>query len=100
MYASYLSIIQKIINLKNMNTKAQAFIENLSPDLKKIIIEIAEDIKPAIDAIHAQAPTTQNYYGDYMRLLSYKPKHAKLMGLAMLYAGVNPQGLEAAMKNI
>ena len=81
-------------------TKANQFIENLSPDLKSAVLDIATTIKPALDEIHAQSPTTQNYYGDYFRLLSYRPKYAKLLALAMLYEGANPEGVEAAIKLI
>jgi hypothetical protein len=81
-------------------TKANQFIENLSPELKNAVLNIAETIKPALNEIHAQQPTTQNYYGDYMRLLSYRPKYAKVLALAMLYEGANPEGVEAAIKLI
>ena len=81
-------------------TKANQFIENLSPDLKSAVLNIAETIKPALNEIHAQQPTTKNYYGDYMRLMLYKPKYAKILALAMLYEGANPEGVEAAMKLI
>jgi hypothetical protein len=81
-------------------TKANQFIENLSPDLKSAVLNIAETIKPALNEIHAQQPTTKNYYGDYMRLLSYRPKYAKILALAMLYEGANPEGVEAAIKLI
>ena len=81
-------------------TKANQFIENLSPDLKSAVLNIAETIKPALNEIHAQQPTPKNYYGDYMRLLSYRPKYAKILALAMLYEGANPEGVEAAIKLI
>jgi hypothetical protein len=35
-----------------------------------------------------------------MRLLSYRPKYAKILALAMLYEGANPEGVEAAIKLI
>ena len=80
-----------------VNTKANEFIHNLSPELKSAIISIGETIRPLLDDIHANPPMTQNYYGDYLRLLSYKPERAKLLALAMLYEGANPQGLQAAV---
>jgi len=83
-----------------MKTKSQSFIDGLSPELQQVVKSISETIKPALDDIHAGAPTTQNYYGDYMRLLSYKPERKKIIALAMLYAGANPAGVEAAVKNI
>jgi hypothetical protein len=81
-------------------TKANQFIENLSPELKNAVLSIAETIKPALNEIHAQQPTTKNYYGDYMRLMLYKPKYAKILALAMLYEGANPEGVEAAVNLI
>ena len=87
----------KIKQIKT-NTKAIQFIDNLSPELKTAIISIAETIRPLLDDIHANYPTTQNYYGDYLRLLSYKPERAKLLALAMLYEGANPEGMNAAIK--
>jgi hypothetical protein len=81
-------------------TKANQFIENLSPDLKSAVLNIAETIKPALNEIHAQQPTTKNYYGDYMRLMLVKPQYAKILALAMLYEGANPEGVEAAIKLI
>jgi hypothetical protein len=80
--------------------KANQFIENLSPELKSAVLNIAETIKPALDQIHAQTPTTKNYYGDYMRLMLVKPQYAKILALAMLYEGANPEGVEAAIKLI
>ena len=81
-------------------TKAQQFIEKLSPELKNAVLSIAETIKPALEQIHAQKPTTKNYYGDYMRLFLHQPKYAKILALAMLYEGANPEGVEAAIKLI
>jgi hypothetical protein len=80
------------------NVKALNFINGLSPELKQAIIEIAETIRPLLDDIHAHPASSQHYYADYLRLLSYKPERAKTIGIAMLYAGANPSGIEAAMK--
>ena len=88
------------MNNQAQGNKAKSFVDSLSIELRGAVINIAETIKPALDDIHAQAPTTQNYYGDYMRLLSYKPERKKVIALAMLYAGANPQGVEAAVKNV
>jgi hypothetical protein len=82
------------------NIKANNFVNELSPVLRQVVIEIAQTIKPLLDEIHNLPPTTQNYYGDYMRILSHKPERAKIFALAMLYSGANPQGIEAAMKLI
>lgn len=81
-----------------VNTKATEFINNLSPELKAAILSISETIAPLLDDIHANYPSTQNYYGDYLRLLSYKPERAKILALAMLYNGANPEGVNAAVK--
>lgn len=85
---------------KNSNVKAMSQIEKLPPELQKAIKEIAETIRPIIDDIHSKPATTQNYYGDYMRILSYKPNHKKTLAVAMLYLGCNPLGIEAAVKNV
>lgn len=78
--------------------KAQAFVEGLSPELKQVILSMAETIRPLLDDIHKRPPTTQFYYGDYFRLLSYQPDRHKVLALAMLYAGANPDGLQEAVK--
>lgn len=83
-----------------MQTKAQSFINELTPELKQIVLNVGETIRPALNAIHEQHPTTQNYYGDYMRLLMYRPKYAKILALAMLHEGANPEGVEAALRLI
>ena len=78
-------------------TKAQSFIDSLSPELQDAIKKMAEDLSPALDAIHAKPQTTKNYYGEYMRVLSYRPKYKKTIAIAMLYAGCNPDGVAAAV---
>lgn len=79
-------------------TKAQTFVEGLAPELKQVILNMAETLRPLLDDIHSRPPTTQNYYGDYFRLLSYQPERHKVLGLALLYAGANPDGLQAASR--
>lgn len=83
-----------------METKAMKLFENLTPELKQAVVSISETIKPVLDEIHKHPPTTQNYYGDYMRILSYKPEKKQILALAMLYAGCNPSGVESAVKLI
>ena len=78
-------------------TKAQSFINSLSPELQDAIKKMAEDLAPALDAIHAKPQTTKNYYGEYMRVLSYRPEYKKTIAIAMLYAGCNPDGVAAAV---
>ena len=79
-------------------TKAQTFVEGLTPELKQVILNMAETLRPLLDDIHSRPATTQNYYGDYFRLLSYQPERYKVLGLALLYAGANPDGLQAASR--
>jgi len=79
-------------------TKAQTFVEGLSPELKQTILNMAETLRPLLDDIHKNPPTTQKYYGDYFRILSYRPEQHKIIGLALLYAGANPDGLQAASR--
>ena len=86
------------MNTETPNAKAQSFIDSLSPELRNVIIEISQAIAPALDTIHSLPPTTKNYYGDYLRILSHKPERAKVLSLAMLYAGANPSGIEAAIR--
>lgn len=79
-------------------------ISTLSAETQKAVKEIAETIQPLLDDIHSKQPTTKDYYGDYMRILSYAAKQSegkvKLLAIAMMYAGANPNGVSAAVKNI
>lgn len=79
-------------------TKAQSFVEALQPEFKEAILKMAKTLKPLLDDIHSRPPTTQNYYGDYFRLLSYQPDRYKVLALALLYAGANPDGLQGAVR--
>jgi hypothetical protein len=82
----------------------KANFENLTPELKNAVISIAETIKPLIEDIHNGMTTGKDYYSDYMRILAYGTKKGngfvKLMAIAMLYLGCNPNGIDAAVKNI
>ena len=71
--------------------------------LKKLIKELGEDLKPEVDRIEAQIATTQNRYGDYMALLSVvcndkDINYAKTVGLGLMMAGANVQGVRDAVK--
>lgn len=84
-----------------MNTKSQHnILSSFSPEAKNAIIELAKTVTPLLDEIHANEPTTQNYYGDYMNLLSTRQNKGeqKLLAIALLYAGVNYEGLIVASK--
>ena len=79
-------------------------LSNLSPELLQAVNSIAETIKPIIEDIHSKQATSQNYYADYMRILSYQQHkgkgYVKLLAIAMLKAGCNPMGIESAVKNV
>jgi len=80
-------------------------ISTLTEETQKAVKSIAETIAPLLEDIHSKPATTQNYYGDYMRLLNYaakdnQPGRVKLLAIALMYAGANPFGVEAAVKNI
>lgn len=82
-----------------METRAQAeLLSRFNPEQRQAIKELGESLRPTLDKIHARVPSTRNYYGDYMAILSERPEYAKIMALAMLYAGANPQGIQDAVK--
>jgi hypothetical protein len=87
-----------------MQTTAQINIEKkLSPEIMQMIKELAGILKPLLDATHKEKPTSKGYYAEYMAILgkagANKPTgYIKLLGIAMLYEGCNPEGLNAAVK--
>jgi hypothetical protein len=82
-----------------METVAQKkLIEKMTPEAQNAVKTIAEALRPVLDEIHSKPETTKNYYGDYMAILSRKPRAKKLIAISMLYAGCNPDGLLAATK--
>jgi hypothetical protein len=74
----------------------------LSPELEKLIAELAEDFAPMVKEIEGSLKTTQNHYGRYMALISGLAKgnrgHAKLFAHALIKAGANAQGVASAMQ--
>jgi len=84
--------------METEKNKSLSFIDNVKPELKKAIIEIAETIKPLLDAIHEEHPISKNYYLEYLELLSNFPNQKKLIALAMLYSGANANGLNSALQ--
>lgn len=74
--------------------------QSLSAEALNAIQQLSATLEPALNAIHAETPTTQNYYGDYMAILgsAKEPAKIKLLALAMLYSGANPDGVEAAVE--
>ena len=71
----------------------------MSAQLNNAVKQLAQIIKPAIDAIHEGNATTKNYYGDYMAILGQtnNAAKAKILALAMIEAGANVYGIESAM---
>lgn len=82
--------------MTDTKTRVDAFIETLEPNVKEELNTIIEALVPALDAIHSYPPTTKDYYGDYMRLMSYQPKFIKVVALALVSAGANSKGVKAA----
>jgi hypothetical protein len=82
-----------------MYTKQNRFIENLSPSLKTLIIDVAKEIKPIIEDIHRKPPMSQNYYQEYYNFLAgFGNDKYKIISLSMYYLGVNPAGMKNALK--
>jgi hypothetical protein len=73
-----------------------------SEQLNSLINDLATDFAPMVKKIEAKSiKTTQNNYGDYLRLLGMangdKVK-GNLFALAMIKAGANTQGVGSALK--
>ena len=86
-----------------MITAQQKIAEKLNPETLTMIKELAGILKPLLDATHKEKPTSKGYYAEYMAILgkagANKPTgYIKLLGIAMLYEGCNPEGLNAAVK--
>ncbi len=81
-----------------METRAQkSILDYFNEEQQQAIKDIAETLKPLLDSIHDSQPTTKYYYGEYMSVLARFPKQKKLIFLAMLYSGCNPNGLKQAL---
>tara|TARA_Y100000310_G_C19993140_1_gene495022 strand:+ start:80 stop:388 length:309 start_codon:yes stop_codon:yes gene_type:complete len=81
----------------------QAHKDCLTPVLEKLKPELSE----IVESIEARPPTTKDWYGDYMRVLSTlasnqlfddEKTNAKFFGLALIHAGANADGVVAAMQ--
>lgn len=79
----------KIQQTKHMNI--EAIRSRLKPDELIAFNDALETAKPIVLAIEAFAPTTKDYYGDYLRWI-ISPMHA----LIFLCAGGNRAGIIAA----
>jgi|LakMenE18May11ns_1017448.scaffolds.fasta_scaffold7899147_1 hypothetical protein len=80
--------------------KTNLSVQPISEDLKSSISKISGALKPIINEIHKAPATTQNYYGDYLSILTQFQNNKaklKLVALSMLHAGANPKGIESAV---
>lgn len=82
--------------MADTKTRVDAFIQTLEPKVKEELNGIIEVVIPCLEAIHAYPPTTKDYYGEYMRLMSYQPTFIKAIAIALVAAGANPKGVKAA----
>jgi hypothetical protein len=82
------------------NKIQETILDKFTPQAKNAIMELAKTLTPLLDEIHASSPTTQNYYEDYMNILATRQNKSeqRLLAIALMYAGVNPKGLESASK--
>ncbi len=69
--------------------------------LPVIVEDIALLLKESVARIEASIPTTQNHYGDYMRLMTEfvdDKTSRSILALALAQAGANPAGVAAALR--
>jgi hypothetical protein len=78
------------------NKAAHVFVDCLPKELGEAIVSIANEIRPIVQEIHSFHPTTQNYYGDYLRIMSYQEKYSNVIEMALLIAGADPKGVQTA----
>lgn len=73
--------------------------ETTTKTLEEIIKEIAEEVRPHVQRIECRLATTRGHYGDYMDMLCVMPhpEGRKLLSLALIEAGADPQGVRDAM---
>ena len=68
---------------------------------KQMIDGLADDFKESVDAIESGFKLTQNHYGKYMAFISRLAKNnlmGKIIGIALIQAGANAQGVRDALK--
>jgi len=81
---------------EEIREKALSFIEELDGEAKEQLTLLLDELIPWVKDTHSKPPTTKNYYGDYMRIMSYRPEFAKAIGIMLVAAGANPEGVRAA----
>ena len=80
---------------------AQVKLNNLPPEKVKLIKELSEVLKPTVQEIeNKKIKTTKNNYGMYLSLMSNRGSEnkgvAKIIGLALIHAGANYNGVKSA----
>ena len=72
----------------------------MSEELKKLISDLAADLKETVHKIESGPRLTQSHYGKYMSVLSMAKSQGqkKIMALALLKAGANPTGIKSALQ--
>lgn len=74
----------------------------MSKFLAKIIAGMADDLKPIVDEIEDSSPLTKDHYGRYLevftRLCNSDHKKSRVTLLALLAAGGNSNGVNAAFQ--
>ena len=72
--------------------------------IDKTVKELAIDLKPAVIQIESGIKTTQNHYGRYGALIGQLSNDdenvAKIIALALLEAGGNPQGVRDGLTHL
>lgn len=81
---------------QEIREQALSFIEELDGESKEQMTLLLNELIPWVEEVHSSPPTTKNYYGDYMRIMSYQPRFAKAIGIMLVAAGANPDGVKAA----
>jgi hypothetical protein len=75
-------------------------IKPITPEVDKLISDLAAELKPAVAAIEAQIPTTRGNYGSYLGILGNctSKQSAQIVVLALIAAGANRQGVGDAFR--
>jgi len=70
----------------------------------ELITDLANDLRPMVEEIEASVAITENRYDKYMGILDLMgagdPAAIGIISLALLEAGANKQGVEAAMSQV
>lgn len=71
----------------------------MSPEAKKLITSIADELREGVKAIEAGAKMTQNHYGRYMAILGQAKTRGQrhVIALALIEAGANSAGVKSAL---